>query len=87
VHLQPAYRGRLPTGPARLAVTEAIAPEILSLPIYPQLRPAAAARVIDALRTILQGAGGPPSCGDKFPGVLTDESKRPIDRPLDLREG
>ncbi|MCX6030458.1 MAG: DegT/DnrJ/EryC1/StrS family aminotransferase [Chloroflexi bacterium] len=37
VHLQPAYRGRLP-GADALPATEAAAREVLSLPIYPELR-------------------------------------------------
>jgi hypothetical protein len=37
VHLQPAYRGRLATGPSGLGVTERAARQILSLPIYPQI--------------------------------------------------
>jgi len=36
VHLQPAYRGRLPLG-TPLPVTEQVAGEILSLPMFPQL--------------------------------------------------
>jgi dTDP-4-amino-4,6-dideoxygalactose transaminase len=39
VHLQPAYRGRVRH--ASLAGTEAIAHEILSLPMYPELDPQA----------------------------------------------
>ncbi len=46
VHLQPAYRGRLATGPSGLGVTERAAGQILSLPIYPQLTDEAVARVI-----------------------------------------
>jgi len=37
VHLQPAYRNRLPIVPSGLAETEKICSLILSLPIYPQL--------------------------------------------------
>jgi len=37
IHLQPAYRGRLATGPSGLSVTERVAQQILSLPMYPQL--------------------------------------------------
>src|SRR5438270_3915712 len=37
VHKQPAYAGRLACGPSALGVTERAAPQILSLPIYPQL--------------------------------------------------
>ncbi|MSO77056.1 MAG: DegT/DnrJ/EryC1/StrS family aminotransferase [Alphaproteobacteria bacterium] len=55
VHLQPAYRGRVPIGPAGLAETEAIQGEIMSLPIYPQMTDAATARVIAALREAMPG--------------------------------
>lgn len=48
VHQQPAYRGRL--GPSGLGVTERAAPQILSLPIYPQLADQAVARVIAEIR-------------------------------------
>src|SRR6185312_929579 len=44
VHLQPAYCGRLATGPSGLAASEAVVRDILSLPIYPQLGDAAAER-------------------------------------------
>src|SRR5271166_3129030 len=37
VHKQPTYDGRLACGPSGLGVTERAAPQILSLPIYPQL--------------------------------------------------
>jgi len=37
VHLQPAYRDRVPLGLGGLAVTEALAPEIVSLPMHPFL--------------------------------------------------
>jgi dTDP-4-amino-4,6-dideoxygalactose transaminase len=53
VHLQPAYRGRLPLGPSGLQATEAIQAEIMSLPIYPQMTDGATARVIAALREAL----------------------------------
>jgi dTDP-4-amino-4,6-dideoxygalactose transaminase len=53
VHLQPAYAGRLPLGPSGLPVTEALAQEILSLPIYPQMDAVAVERVIEALGAIL----------------------------------
>jgi dTDP-4-amino-4,6-dideoxygalactose transaminase len=52
VHLQPAYRGRLPLGPSGLAATEALAGEILSLPMYPQLTDADVDRVIEGLREL-----------------------------------
>lgn len=50
VHQQPAYRGRLACGPSGLGVTERAAPQILSLPIYPQLADQAVARVIAEIR-------------------------------------
>ena len=53
VHLQPAYQGRVAMGPARLWQTEGLTGEILSLPMYPQLEDAMAARVIDAVREAL----------------------------------
>src|SRR6202000_2883554 len=47
VHLQPAYRGRVPVGPGGLCQSEKAAREILSLPMLPQLADAAGGRVID----------------------------------------
>ncbi|MBV8650143.1 MAG: DegT/DnrJ/EryC1/StrS family aminotransferase [Alphaproteobacteria bacterium] len=49
VHLQPAYEGRILTGPSGLRQTEQAAQEILSLPMYPQLGDAAIDRVIAAV--------------------------------------
>ena len=50
VHQQPAYSGRLACGPSGLGVTERAAPQILSLPIYPQLSDEAVDRVIAEIR-------------------------------------
>jgi dTDP-4-amino-4,6-dideoxygalactose transaminase len=50
VHRQPAYSGRLACGPSGLGVTERAAPQILSLPIYPQLADEAVDRVIAEIR-------------------------------------
>jgi dTDP-4-amino-4,6-dideoxygalactose transaminase len=50
VHQQPAYRGRLALGPSGLGVTERAAPQILSLPIYPQLPSEGVDRVISEIR-------------------------------------
>jgi len=50
VHCQPAYTGRLTTGPLGLGVTERAAPQILSLPMYPQLSDEAVERVIAEIR-------------------------------------
>ena len=51
VHRQPAYGGRLASGPSGLGVTERAATRILSLPIYPQLPDKAVDRVIAEIRT------------------------------------
>jgi dTDP-4-amino-4,6-dideoxygalactose transaminase len=56
VHQQPAYRGRLAAGPSGLGVTERAAPQILSLPIYPQLAPAAVDRVVATVRSFFDSA-------------------------------
>ena len=50
VHRQPAYGDRLAAGPSGLGVTERAAPQILSLPIYPQLSDEAVERVIAEIR-------------------------------------
>jgi dTDP-4-amino-4,6-dideoxygalactose transaminase len=50
VHRQPAYHGRLAAGPSGLGVTERAAPQILSLPMYPQLSDEAIERVIGEIR-------------------------------------
>jgi dTDP-4-amino-4,6-dideoxygalactose transaminase len=55
VHQHPAYRGRLASGPSGLGVTERAAPQILSLPIYPQLSIDAVDRVIAKIRAFLDG--------------------------------
>jgi dTDP-4-amino-4,6-dideoxygalactose transaminase len=56
VHRQPAYAGRLACGPSRLGVTERAAPQILSLPIFPQLSDEAVDRVIAEIRGFFGGA-------------------------------
>ena len=50
VHLHQAYRGRLP-GSENLVETERAAPEILSLPIYPELTTPEVQRVLEAVKT------------------------------------
>jgi dTDP-4-amino-4,6-dideoxygalactose transaminase len=50
VHRQPAYEGRLAAGPSGLGVTESVAAQILSLPIYPQLSDEAVERIIAETR-------------------------------------
>ena len=47
VHLQPAYRGRLPAGP--LEHTERAALEVLTLPVYPELTQAELEKVAEAV--------------------------------------
>jgi dTDP-4-amino-4,6-dideoxygalactose transaminase len=54
VHLQPAYEARLAAYPAGLPQTTSAMREILSLPIYPQLAPDAADRVIAAIRRFFE---------------------------------
>lgn len=50
VHLQPAYRGRIPLGAGGLPVTEALAREVLSLPMHAFLSPESIQEVIEAVR-------------------------------------
>ena len=50
VHLQPAYKGRLPLAPGGLPVTERIRGEIVSLPMFPQLEERELARICSAVR-------------------------------------
>lgn len=51
VHLQPAYKGRLPAVTS-LQRTEEVVREILSLPIFPELPEAAVQRVGDAVKAL-----------------------------------
>ena len=50
VHLQPAYRGRTPMGPAGCAETARAASEVMSLPMFPELTEAQVAHVCGVLR-------------------------------------
>ena len=52
VHLQPAYRNRIPTA-GLLAHTEQVVDEICSLPMFPQLSDEGVQCVVDAIRTVL----------------------------------
>lgn len=52
VHLQAAYRGRVPLGPARCRASELAAGEVLSLPMYPELADAEVERIVAALRAL-----------------------------------
>jgi dTDP-4-amino-4,6-dideoxygalactose transaminase len=49
VHSQPAYAGRITIAPGGLSITERVVPELLSLPMFPQLIQADLERVADAL--------------------------------------
>jgi dTDP-4-amino-4,6-dideoxygalactose transaminase len=51
VHRQPAYEGRCVIDPGGLSTTDAVAREVLSLPMYPELGDAAIARIVDAVRS------------------------------------
>ncbi|KZD12225.1 DegT/DnrJ/EryC1/StrS family aminotransferase [Oceanibaculum pacificum] len=53
VHLQRAYKDRVPLSPAGLARTERAAGRILSLPMFPQLTDAQADSVIQAIKASL----------------------------------
>jgi dTDP-4-amino-4,6-dideoxygalactose transaminase len=50
VHLQPAYRERVPVAPGGLPVTEQVCGEILSLPMHPYLTDDEVSRVCEAMR-------------------------------------
>ena len=52
VHLQPAYRGRTPLGPAGCAETARAAGEVMSLPMFPELTDAQVEHVCKALRRL-----------------------------------
>jgi dTDP-4-amino-4,6-dideoxygalactose transaminase len=52
VHLQPAYRERIVTGPSGCRATEIAAQQVLSLPIYPELTDEQVAQVCEALRRV-----------------------------------
>jgi dTDP-4-amino-4,6-dideoxygalactose transaminase len=58
VHLQPAYRGRVPTAVGGLAVSEALAREVLSLPMHPFLSARDLDRVVGAVRNWLESGRG-----------------------------
>lgn len=63
VHLQPAYRD-LGKGPGSFPVTEQLANEILSLPMYPELTEPQITHVADAVRSFERSARSPePTAG------------------------
>jgi dTDP-4-amino-4,6-dideoxygalactose transaminase len=52
VHLQPAYRDRIVTGPSGCRASKIAAGQVLSLPIYPELSDRQVAQVCEALRRV-----------------------------------
>ena len=62
VHRQPAYLGRVSVEPEGLPETEKAAPEIVSLPMFPQLKPESAKAVVNAIK---EWAGKPPNQPDR----------------------
>jgi dTDP-4-amino-4,6-dideoxygalactose transaminase len=52
VHLQPAYRERIATGPSGCRASEIAAQQVLSLPIYPELTDGQIEQVCEALRRV-----------------------------------
>jgi len=52
VHLQAAYEGRVPLGPAACGETERAAREVFSLPMYPELTGGQVDRICGALRRL-----------------------------------
>src|SRR4029078_4332398 len=67
VHLQPAYRDRVPLSARGLAVSESAAREVLSLPLYPQLADGDVQQVIDAVRACSPPAPRPRRRGSSAP--------------------
>ena len=55
VHLQSAYKDRVPLGPAGCGETERAAGEIFSLPMYPELTGEQVERICGALRGLARG--------------------------------
>lgn len=53
VHLQPAYASRCGMDPHGLGATEAIAAEILSLPMYPELTDTAVEEIVNTIRNLV----------------------------------
>lgn len=51
VHLQPAYAGRFDPAPGKLSTTEAVASQVLSLPMYPELTDGMIETIIETVRS------------------------------------
>lgn len=56
VHLQPAYKGRIRTAPS-MNVTESLCQEVLSLPMYPELKPLQLLEIVEAIKSHLMREG------------------------------
>jgi dTDP-4-amino-4,6-dideoxygalactose transaminase len=54
VHRQPAYEGRVALGPRACKATEELMPEILSLPMFPELPDEQARKVVQAIHSCIQ---------------------------------
>ena len=52
VHLQAAYQGRVPLGPAGCAETARASQEVFSLPMYPELTEEQVQRICAALESL-----------------------------------
>jgi dTDP-4-amino-4,6-dideoxygalactose transaminase len=53
VHRQPAYAGRFDIDPGGLETTDAVATQILSLPMYPELGDVVVAHIVDTVRNLV----------------------------------
>jgi dTDP-4-amino-4,6-dideoxygalactose transaminase len=53
VHRQPAYAGRFDIDPGGLETTDAVATQILSLPMYPELGDVMVAHIVDTVRSLV----------------------------------
>jgi dTDP-4-amino-4,6-dideoxygalactose transaminase len=53
VHRQPAYAGRFDIDPGGLETTDAVATQILSLPMYPELGDVVVAHIVDTVRSLV----------------------------------
>jgi dTDP-4-amino-4,6-dideoxygalactose transaminase len=52
VHRQPAYAGRFEVDGAALSITDEVAAQVLSLPMYPELSDASVENIIEAVRSV-----------------------------------
>jgi len=53
VHRQPAYAGRCDIDPSGLNITDAVATQILSLPMYPELSDDMVTHIVDTVRSLV----------------------------------